>query len=242
MITKNEEKNIAAALESARGVADEIILVDSFSTDKTVEIAKSYGAKIIQKQFVSFTDMKGTALASATKDWALNLDADEKLSDGLKKEILETVKTTKNTGFYLPSLNTFLGREMKHSFKQDYKLRLSKREGASYKGGLVHEVLTPPAGEIGHLKNYILHTPYRDIAHYFEKFNIYTSLGARSMAARGKKFNLLHLLARQPLEFIKIHIFRLAILDGMQGFLWALFSSFYPVVKYAKLWEINRKK
>jgi len=240
MITKNEEQNIAACLESVKNFAGEIIVVDGGSTDKTVEIAKSYGAKVLFKNFISFTDQKGFALSAASSGWVLNLDADEVLSEELKKEISEVIKTTKCAGFYLPSSNIFLGRKMKHAFKEDYKLRLSRREGASYQGGFVHEVLTPPPGEIGKLKNYILHTPYRNIAHYFEKFNNYTTLGARGMHEKGKKFNPLQLF-RPPLEFFKIYFLRLACLDGIQGFMWAAFSSFYPMVKYAKLWELNKK-
>jgi glycosyltransferase involved in cell wall biosynthesis len=240
MITKNEERNIAAALESVKGFADEIILVDGYSTDKTVETARSYGAKITQKTFISFKEQKGAALAAATKEWVLNLDADETLGAELKAEILQTIKDTPYNGFYLPSSNIFLGRRMKWgSLRKDYKLRLARRAAASYEGGKVHEVLSVQ-GVTPKLKNALNHTPYRDIRHYFEKFNNYTSLGAESMHEKGKKFNPLQML-RPFWEFPRIYIIRLGFLDGYQGFLWAAFSSFYPFVKYAKLWELNKK-
>ncbi|MGB2579853.1 glycosyltransferase involved in cell wall biosynthesis [Elusimicrobium simillimum] len=240
IITKNEEHNIAACLKSVEGVADEVILVDGQSTDNTVKIAESLGAKVFTRVFDSFTLQKGFALAQATKDWVLNLDADEKLSEELKKEILETVKDTDCNGFLLPSKNIFLGRKMNHSgLKGNYKLRLVRRSAnARYEGGKVHEVLTAD-GKTGKLKNVIDHTPYTSIYQYFDKFNKYTSLGAQTKYDQGKKFNPIQIL-RPPFDFFKIYIIRLGILDGFQGFLWAFFSSLYPFVKYVKLWEIRK--
>ncbi len=241
IISKNEGHIIEACLKSVHNFADEIILVDDSSTDDTIAIAQKYGAKIYQRKMESFTKQKQYALDQCTKKWALNLDCDETLTEPLKQEIIQAIKQTDKTLFYIPLNNIFLGRAMAHSgLAGQKKERLALRQKAHYAGGRVHEALKTD-GPSGTLKNHFNHTPYRDITHYFTKFNNYTTLGAQSLYERGKKFNPLYLL-RQPVDFIKIYIFRLACLDGAQGFLWALFSSFYPTIKYAKLWNLHRTK
>ncbi|WP_424243921.1 hypothetical protein Dip510_001105 [Elusimicrobium posterum] len=130
---------------------------------------------------------------------------------------------------------------MKHSGLKDQKIfRLARREKARYEGGKVHEKLVVE-GKTANLKHTFYHTPYRDIFHYLEKFNSYTTLAAQTLHEKGKKFNPLQLL-RPGFDFTKIYIIRLGILDGFQGFIWAFLSSLYPVVKYLKLWDLNRKK
>lgn len=240
LITKQEESNLKRCLESVKDIATEIIVVDSGSTDRTVEIAKEYGAKTYHKDFTSFTEQKNYALEMTTKPWALNIDADEDLTPALSAEITSVLSNPKAEGYYLIRSTVFLGRHMKHSgIALEKCLRLVKKGNAKYTGGRVHEVLEVK-GKIDCLKNIFMHNTYTSIDQYFDKFNRYTSLAALTMFERGKKFNPIQ-LARQPLEFIKIYIIKLGILDGLQGFLWALFSSFYPVVKYAKLWDLRRK-
>ncbi|WP_428898293.1 Glycosyltransferase involved in cell wall bisynthesis [Parelusimicrobium proximum] len=239
MIVKNEADNIGACLESVKDVCDEIIVIDDMSADDTAKIAESYGAKIHQKKFESFTEQKGYALSMATGEWVLNLDADEQLSPALKEEIKEAVKSDKYTGYYLPLTNNFLGREMKYSgLNGETHYRLCVRKGARYEGGRVHEALVQD-GEAGRLKAHIIHTPYKTIEQYFKKFNFYTSLGAQTMAERGKKFNPINLF-RPPFDFLKIYVLKLGFLDGLQGFLWAYYSAQYPFVKYTKLWHLNK--
>jgi len=242
LITKQEEANIKTCLESIKDIADEIIVVDSNSSDKTVEIAKSFGAQIYFKDFFSFTEQKNFALSKVTKPWALNLDADEYLTPKLAAEIKKLLTSAvKENGFYLKRSSVFLGRKMKYSgMAKELCLRLVKTSAAKYEGGRVHETLKVE-GQTAALENCFMHNTYTSIKQYFDKFNNYTSLAALTMAEKGKKFNPVQLL-RQPFEFIKIYFFRLGFLDGLQGFLWALFSSFYPVVKYAKLWDIKRNK
>ena len=236
IITKNSEETLDDCLKSVQGLADEIILVDSFSTDKTLDIAKQYNAKIYQREFTNFQDQKQFALDKCSCEWVLNLDSDEELSPELKKEISKVINTkTKYKLFSLKEQVTFLGRQMKYSGLTGFtKERLALRLGAKYIGGPVHEKLFND-GPKGCLKSYYHHTPYTSIEQYFDKFNRYTTLGAQKLFDSGKKFNFLYLF-RQPVDFIKIYIFRRAFLDGIQGFLWAWFSSTYPTVKYAKLW------
>lgn len=244
IIAKNEEKNLPRCLSSVKDLADEIVVIDGFSDDKTAQTAESYGAKVYRQNLVSFTEQKQFALDKCSCKWVLNLDADEYLSDELKAEIPPALKSAQADGtvlFFLPFVNVFLGRRMKHSgLAGRFKERLALRSSVRYEGGRVHEYMKAE-GKTARLTNPFIHTPYRDIEHYFEKFNAYTSLGAKSLYEKRKKFNFLNLV-RAPFDFAKIYIFEAAFLDGMQGFLWALFSSFYPTVKYAKLWLIYQRE
>ncbi len=242
LITKQEGKNLDKCLASVPNIADEIIIVDSGSTDNTLEIAKKYGAKIFHKDFVSFTEQKNFALSKCSCTWALNLDGDEYLTPALASEIKRTLdKTTDFDGYFLIRNNIFLGRKMKHSgIARESRLRLVKTKKAKYVGGLVHEELIVE-GKTSTLKNTFMHNTYTSIEQYFEKFNRYSTLAAMTMQQKHKKFNIFHLL-RAPFEFIKIYFFRLGFLDGLQGFLWALFNAWYKVVKYTKLWDLTRKE
>lgn len=245
VITKNSEAMLSACLKSVQGLADEIIIVDSYSVDKTLDIAKQYGALIFQREFTNFQDQKQFALNKCSGEWVLNLDSDEELSPELKKEISKTInKKPKCKLFSLTEQVTFLGRKMKYSGLTGYtKKRLALRAGAKYIGGPVHEKLFND-GPKGCLKSYYYHIPYNSIEQFFDKFNRYTTLGAQKLLESGKKFHILNLI-RQPFDFIKIYFFHLGFLDGIHGFLWAWLSSTYPTVKYAKLWYLyfqNEKK
>lgn len=239
MIVKNEELNLRACLESVKGYADEIIVLDDASSDATVKIAEEFGAKIYQRKFDSFTLQKGYALSLCSCDWVLNVDADERLTDALKAEITDAVNNGKYNGYFLPSANTFLGKRMRYSgLQEDLKFRLCMRETSRYEGGLVHEELKVD-GPVSKLKNPLTHIPYRDLDQYLQKFNFYTTLAARTLYSKGKRFNPLQML-RPPFDFFKIYFIRLGFLDGFQGFLWAFYSALYPFTKYIKLWYLNK--
>ncbi|MDR1684797.1 MAG: glycosyltransferase family 2 protein [Elusimicrobiota bacterium] len=238
MIVKNEADNLASCLKSVKGLAQEIIVVDSGSQDETVSIAQSFGAKIYKRDFDSFTLQKNYALSKAAGEWVLNLDGDEALSDALREEIKNTLPATDKAGFMLPIANEFLGRKMKHSgLKRVMKLRLAKRAQAAYTGGKIHEALRVE-GPVGVLKNIVTHRPYRSIHQYFNKFNFYSTLAAQSMHERGKKFSYLQLL-RPFFDFFKTYVLRLGFLDGLEGFLWAYLGAQYPLVKYVKLKRLH---
>ena len=241
IITKNSENTLEACLTSVQGLADEIIIVDSFSADRTMEIAQKYGAKTFQRPFKNFQDQKQFALDQCSCKWVLNLDADEELSPLLKQEISEIINSkVKEKLFFIPEQVTFLNRKMKYSgLTGKFHERLAYREGTKYTGGAVHEKLYN-GGPKKYLKGYFYHTPYTSVEQYFEKFNRYTTLGAEKLFESGKKFKFFNLF-RQPLDFIKIYFLRCGFMDGMQGFLWAWLSSTYPTVKYAKLWFLEHK-
>ncbi len=242
IITKNEEQTLPHCLESVQGLADEIIVVDSFSADKTLEIAQKYGAKTFQRPFKGFQDQKQFALDQCSCEWVLNLDADEAISPMLKQKIAEIINSpVKEKMFFIPEQVTFLGCKMNYSgLTGRFHERLAYREGTKYSVGAVHEKIMND-GPVKYLKGYYCyHTPYTSIEQYFNKFNQYSTLGAQYLFESGKKFNCLNLF-RQPLDFIKIYILHLGFLDGIHGFLWAWFSSVYPTVKYAKLWFLEYK-
>lgn len=241
IITKNEEAKIAQCILSARGLVSEIIVVDGHSKDKTVQIAKELGALVYERAFDGFASQKNFALDKVSSPWALNLDADESLSPELKEQIRSTVQDTPCAGFDIAFSNYFLGKQMKHSgLNKEYHLRLVRKDKARYAGGLVHEGLKVD-GPVGRLQAPIRHYSYDSIDAYFRKFNKYTTLAAQQMHKNGRRFSLLFVLVTIPFEFLKRYVLKLGVLDGMRGFLWASFSSFYVFVKYMKLWALKQK-
>ena len=242
MIAKNEEKNIAKSLKSVKDFANEIIVVDSGSTDKTVEIAQSCGAKVFKRTFDSFSKQKNYALSLACNEWVLHLDADEVLSEELKKEIKQTLENTQYDGFVLTRTNFFLGRKMNHSgMAKEPRLRLAKKSLSKYCGGIIHEELKVE-GKIGKLKNVFYHYTCTDLDKYFEKFDSYTTLGAIKMYENGKKFHITDIVFRPPFEFIKRYILKAGFCDGIEGFVWAVLGSYYSFTKYIKFYLLKKKK
>ncbi len=241
IITKNEEKNIAKCILSVQELNPEIIVVDSGSSDQTVQIARQAGAEVYTRPFDNFAAQKAFALNKVRTPWALNLDADETLTPQLCEEIRRVLPGTPYAGFLLHRQNYFLGKHMKHSdLDKEYILRLVRTDGAHYDGKLVHEGLHAD-GPVGRLKAPFLHHSYNSIESYFTKFNEYTTLSARQMYANGRRFNLFFVIVTIPFEFFKRYVLKLGILDGMRGFLWAYFSSFSVSVKYVKLWALQQK-
>jgi len=240
IITKNEEKHIARCIMSARNVVSEIVVVDSSSKDKTVEICRELGAQVFTRSFDGFTNQKNYALSKITSEWALSLDADETLSPELAEEIKKAVAADEYNGYELVRVNNFLGKRMYHSgIKNERLLRLVRKEKAKFKGGLVHEKLTVE-GKIGRLKNVFTHHPYENIESYFEKFNRYTTLAARTMHNDGKHTSVCLLVLRMPFEFAKRYILQLGFLDGVRGLIWSANSAFYVFTKYMKLWYLEQ--
>ena len=241
IIAKNEAHRIAACILSARDIVSEIIVVDSNSSDKTALVCKELGALVYTREFDGFANQKNFALSKVSGEWALNLDADERLSSSLQAEILQAVKQPNVAGYYLPFCNYFLGKKMRFSgLRKEKHLRLVRTQRAHYVGGLVHEGLEVD-GPLQILQNPVNHFSYDTIENYFAKFNKYTTLAAQQMHQSGKRFGLLKLLFTLPFEFLKRYILKLGILDGMRGLLWASFSTYYVYVKYAKLWQLEQE-
>ena len=242
IIAKNEAHRIAPCISSAQGLVSEVVVIDGDSTDNTAQVCKDLGARVYTRTFDGFATQKNFALSKVTTEWALNLDADERLSPALKEEILRVVKAPQTAGYYLPFCNYFLGKKMRFSgLNKEKHLRLVRTAKAHYVGGLVHEGLEVE-GPLATLKHPVNHFSYDTIEAYFTKFNKYTSLAADQLHQNGRRFCLLRVLLTLPFEFLKRYVLKLGFLDGMRGLLWASFSTYYVYVKYAKLWQLEQNK
>ncbi|MDZ7898416.1 MAG: glycosyltransferase family 2 protein [Arcicella sp.] len=241
LITLNSEKTLFKTLEAVSW-ADEIVLVDSGSTDKTLEIAQKFKAKIVYRAFDGYGSQKNFATAQASNDWILSLDDDETLTPELQQEIQKLdLQNTDFQGFKIPRSLIFLGKLLR--FSGEYRrltLRLFNRKHGNWNAEYVHESVEVN-GKIGVLKNQILHDSYRDLTDYFNKFNKYTSLGAKTLSERGKTVSTFKIISRFPTTFLKIYLLKGSCLDGYAGFMWALLTAMNPVVKYAKLRELTAR-
>lgn len=238
VITFNEEQNIEDCLDSIRW-ADELIVVDSFSQDRTVELARRYTDKVYQREWMGYARAKDYALSKATGDWVLWLDADERVTPGLAAELREAVSRDENpfSGYRLPRRAYFLGRWIKYcGWYPGYVCRLFRRDKARFDESLVHESVTVD-GQIGYLKGDMIHYTDQDLEHYFQKFNQFTSLAVEQLHKDGKRFRLIDLIFRPVFAFLKMYVFKLGFLNGIQGFILSVLSSSYVFTKYAKLWE-----
>jgi len=240
VITHNEEKNIQRCLEGLSW-ADEIVVVDSFSQDRTKEIASSFTDKIFDIEWQGFGKQKELARQKASYDWVLSIDADEAVSEKLREEIKSVInKNDSSDGYYIPRFSNFLGRWIEHGgWYPDYVLRLFKKDKARFDESLVHEKLILE-GKTGFLMNEILHYTDPDISHYLSKMDKYTTLSAQKLLAEGKSTTVFDLLFRPAAIFFKMYLLKSGFLDGWQGFLLASFSSFHVFVKYAKLWHLRK--
>ncbi|MEI6898985.1 MAG: glycosyltransferase family 2 protein [Bacteroidota bacterium] len=249
IITLNEELNIERCLTSVKDIADEIIVVDEFSRDRTVEICKTFGCKVYQREFKGYGDQKQFAVDQASNDWVLSIDADEEVSEGLKKEISDLfqpsisadVPLTNYNGFMIPFSLLFMGRIMKHSgLGNEVHLRLFNRNNGHFTLSEVHETIKVE-GKIGTLKGKMIHRSYRDIAHHIEKSNIYTSQAAEGYSKKGRKFSKFWVGLKFPVTFFIYYVIRGGFLDGYPGFMWAFMAAFYTTIKMAKTIEIGER-
>ncbi len=243
VLAKNEENNIARCIESQLNCIDEIIvLVDENSEDKTLEIVKSFpGVKYETVKWQGYGKTKQYGVGKATNDWIFWIDADEVITPELERELLGFKKSNPSFEAYKVARKAyFLGKWIKHSgWYPGYVTRLFNKNSAGFNMNEVHEGLIVK-GRTGILKGDLEHYTDPDIKHYFEKFNRYTSLAAAELAKGNKTFSLSDLLFRPVFIFIKMYIIKLGFLDGLHGFILAVFSSLYVFTKYAKLWEINK--
>ena len=233
----NEEDHIEAAIDSV-SFADEILVVDSFSTDNTVALAKAKGAKVIQREYVHSASQKNWAIPQATYEWILLLDADERINDALKKEIQQMLssKPTKR-GYWIGRLNHYMGQKVRFgNLSGDKVIRLFHRD-CRYEEKQVHaEVIVP--GGAGKLQNPLIHYTYKNLSHMMEKADRYTTLGAKDRLARKKSVGLFDLAFKPWWNFVHNYFIRLGILDGKVGFVLALYSSYYIFVRSLKLWRL----
>jgi len=242
VITKNEEQNIGRCLESVKW-ADEIILVDSQSTDRTREIAGEYGARIYSPEWRGYGSAKREGVKQARGKWILSVDADEVVSPELVEEIKGVMQNSANrSGFYIPRRTNFLGRWIRHSgWYPDLVLRLFLKAKGNFDEAVVHEKVILD-GETGCLKGDLLHYSYPNLEQYLEKFNRYTTLGAEEAFRQGKRSRWWDIVVRPPVAFIKHYISRQGFRDGLEGFIISVMSSIAVLVKYAKLRHLAKRE
>jgi glycosyltransferase involved in cell wall biosynthesis len=246
LITFNAARLLAEVLDALQWCA-EIVIVDSGSKDNTLEIAQKYGCRILHRSFDGFGTQKQYAVAQAQNHWVLALDADEIVPEALQQEILQQVAAAEAgalpyRGFEIPRSLVFLGQLMRYGGEAKSPiLRLFDKRYGTYNTAPVHERIVLD-GPVGRLKNYLLHDSYANLQEYFDKFNTYTSAAAKELFERGKKKSITKVILRFPLTFLKEYFLKQNVLNGYPGFVWALFSAMYPVVKYAKLNELTDKK
>ena len=233
IMTFNEEKNIRECLESVKW-ADEIIVIDSRSTDQTIAIANEYTDKIYVRDWPGFAEQRNFCLSHASGDWVFLLDADERVSDQLRTSILETINSKSLlNAFDVTRYNEFMGRMLKGYIETHTRLF---RNGCVSYTGIIHE--TPLyAGQAGKLSGRLYHYAYKDLHNYIDKLNSYSSLGAKERLNANKISRLSDLMARPILDFIKHYFLKGCYRDGIPGLVFAVTHSFYTFLKYAKLWE-----
>ncbi len=241
VITYNEEGNITPCLDSAKW-ADEMIVVDSGSTDATVERASRFTGHVIQTQWKGYGAARNEALDRATGDWVFWLDADERITPELAAEIRDLLARDggMTAGYEVARRAYFLGRWIRHAGWYPSRVtRLFRRGRGRFSESRVHEKLMLE-GPVGVLRHDLIHYTDPDLRHYFEKFNRYTTLAAEDLAASGRRTSLFDLLVRPPYMFLKMYFLKLGLLDGIQGLILSVLSAGYVFTKYAKLWEITR--
>jgi glycosyltransferase involved in cell wall biosynthesis len=242
IITHNEEANIRRTLESVQPLVcdgqGEIVVVDSGSTDRTVEIARELGAKVFVEPWKGFAAQKNSAIEKATGEWVLSLDADEWLEPALINSIEQAFNNHAFTGFYLRRKNYFLNRWMKHGGFAEKKLRLFKRESGRFKDVPVHEVIEVN-GRTGFIRDgAIRHDQYPTLDSYIEHMNRYSSLGAEIAVNKGhRSFSFVNIVLRPVATFVQKYFLKLGFLDGREGLLLCFYHSVYVSWKYAKAWE-----
>ena len=236
IITLNAASQLEACLESAR-FADEIIVVDSGSTDGTQALAERYGARVIEQDWLGFGRQKQFAVDAAKHDWVLCLDADERVSPALQDAIVFALKAPCTVAFRFPRCNRFLGRYLKHGEGYpDWSLRLFDRRQARWSDDAVHEKVETSA-PVGELSGDLLHDSAESIASYLTKQNRYTSLAAEMALAAGKRAKVGHLVLSPVVRFIKFYLVRQGFRDGLPGLIHIAIGCFNSFSKYAKMLE-----
>lgn len=240
IVAKNEEENIEDALRSVKDFS-EIIVIDDFSDDRTVEIARRYTGNIFQIKWQGYAKQKQAGIDKASQDWVFVLDSDERVTEGLKEEIASAVLSPENNGYYIPRKNFFLGRWIRYGgWWPDYTLRLFRKGSAFMEQREVHEKIVV-SGRTGNLKNPMEHHTYRRISDYIQKMDNYSGLAAKELRQKGVSFSPFHLLIKPPFTFIRMFLLRQGFRDGFHGFILAVLYSIYTFLKYLKLWEIRKE-
>lgn len=249
ILTKNEEKNILDCLESISW-ADEIIIIDDNSEDRTLDVVRQLSLvkkiKIYKKSLENdFSNQRNYALSKATKEWVLFLDADERVSNDLREEVNSLIVNEKNEhkydGLYIKRKDILWGKMLKHGEIGNIKLLRLARKKAGVWYGKVHEEWQVE-GKISDLENYLIHYPHQTVSEFLKEINFYTSIRARELYEKKVQVSLLDIIIYPKAKFILNYFIRLGFLDGIEGFIFAIFMSFHSYMVRGKLWLIWQKK
>lgn len=245
IITYNEEKNIARCIDALKNVADEIIVVDSFSEDNTVSVAEALGAKVFQKKFEGYGPQKYFAQEKASHSWILSVDADEVVSPELEKSILAIKARPEFDAYKTDILPNYCGHWIRHcGWYPQPKLRIWNKEKGSMVRDSLHEgiVMNDPKAPVGRLKGDLLHYSYKTISQHMQKMENYTEIAARAAVARGKNIGILKLLIGPQWRFFNDFILKRGFLDGYYGYIVCRTSAIGTFIKYAKTRQYARLK
>ena len=237
--TYNEEATLRDCLESVR-FADEILVVDSFSTDATARLAREAGARVLQHEYVYSARQKNWAIPQAAHEWVLLVDSDERVTPPLRDEILALLASgPRHDGYWILRANHFLGRRMKRcGWGTDRVIRLFRRDVSRYQDREVHAEINLP-GPLPVLRHALEHHSFRSFRQYWRKIQLYSEWGAAQLYKEGRRAGLLQILGRPVTRFLKMYIVRLGFLEGLHGLVLSLLGAFTVYLKYARLWEMH---
>jgi len=244
VITFNEERNIKACLESLTKIVDEIVVVDSFSTDNTKSICMQYNVKFVSQEFLGYIEQKNFALSQASHDYIVSLDGDESLSDTLQESILHLKSNWNFDGYYCNRLNNFCGQWIKHSdWYPNKKLRVFDRRMGEWHGINPHDFIKMnPGSKIGKLKGNILHLTYQNYSEFNKKTEYFSTIAAEAYFKKGKKAPFWKIFWNPSWAFFKSYFLRLGFLDGFNGFVICIQTANITFLKYSKLRELYQNK
>ena len=237
--TFNEESTLRDCLESVR-FADEILVVDSFSSDATVAIARDFGARVLQHEYVYSAKQKNWSIPQATHEWVLLVDSDERVTPELREEILALLAAgPRHDGYWILRANHFLGRRIKRcGWGTDKVIRLFRRDVARYQDREVHAEIDLP-GPLPVLRHPLEHRSFRSFGQYWRKLQIYSEWGAAQLYKEGRKAGALQIFGRPVTRFFKMYVLRLGCLEGLHGLVLSMLGAFTVYLKYARLWEMH---
>lgn len=243
LITFNEEDSIAEALDSLT-FCDEIVVVDSFSTDRTRHLCEEKGARFLQRKWEGYVTQKNYGVGQSQHPWVLCLDADERVGAELRRE-LEAWRASADEafdGYYLPRLSYFMGRWIRHTtWYPDYQLRLFRKAAGRWQGGHLHESVAVQ-GPVGRFEHPLLHFSYPTVGAYLERLQAYSTLAALDYQARGRKAGPVAFVFGPLTAFLKNYILRRGFLDGLPGLVVSALAGMSVFFKYLRLWELEREK
>ncbi len=240
IVAKNEANNIADCVRSAL-FADEVIVLDSGSTDRTAELAEAAGAKVVTTDWPGYGPQNHRGIDMATGDWFFSLDADERITPALAAEIRAAIEQADVNGFRVPRISMYCGRFMHHGgWRPDYTWRLARRGQGRFTEHYLHAHLEV-SGRTGTLRESIVHYSFRDMESVLEKTNRYSSAGARDLLARGRKGSLSRAISHGLWAFIRTYFLRLGFLDGRWGFMLAVSNAEGTYYRYIKMWLMNER-